>query len=171
MGDMRTSYWAMYASIKFKEQYYWHYSIGSKRINGCISGGLLAVSLGGVGTWAIWNYYQFSWIGAGIAALAQVVQVLNQYYFPFAKQDAALRYLRPQLSKLVLAIESDLIQIRNNAFDDKKIARLISEYKAQYVALDIQYTDALYFPRRKRSEKAAQIDWERYFNQNYDTRR
>ena len=169
MNDMSDSYWAMYTSIKHKERYYRYYSTGSKRINALISGGLIAVTLGGVGSWAIGDYHPFIWICAGIAATAQVVQVLNQFYFPFAKQVAALRYLLPQLSKLILAIDSNWRKLKINTLDNNEISNLIDKYQAQYAELEAQYIVALYMPRRKRSEKKAEIDCRHYFNQHYST--
>lgn len=167
---MRDAYWAMYTTFKHKEQYFQHYSLGTKRINGSISCFLLVVSVSGIGYWAIWTLSPFSWIGAGVAALAQVVQVLNQYHFPFSKQDAALRYLQPQLSGLLRDVGADWIKIQVNEFDDRKIAQLITKHKERYATLDEQYTSDLYIPLRARCDKKAEIDCRRYFSNHYNAR-
>ena len=163
---MRERYWSMYTTIKHKERYYRFYFMRAKRINNFVVNFLLVCSFGGIGSWIILNHQPFSWIWASITAIAQVFQALS-HRSPYAKQDAALRFLCPQLSKLLLEIDSDWLKIELQLYSEKRIEKLVSAYQSKYDEISSRYTANLDMPINKSCNEKAAEECINFFKHNY----
>lgn len=160
--SMRDRYWAMFCDLKYKERYYWHYQIRARRINGLINGICLLTTSASVANWFIWQHIPIVW--SLLIISAQAIQVLKPL-FPFSKQIDSLKFLIPAIDKLIIDVDYSWNQTHQQ--DEKQISKLIKKYESQYIDLNNQFINEVYFPVIKNCEDKAQTDTINFFYQRY----
>ena len=158
---MRDAFWGTYNTIAFKVSYYKVYQgyaetrlFWSRVICACVS--ILSVLI-----WGISKSLPVLW--ACLIALAQLAQTLIGF-LPWAQQAAALRYLVPELDKLLVDIYRDWLRLGYESPEDKHaLAERSAEYQRRFYELANQYTADIWFPVRKQIALDAENDSDKYF--------
>lgn len=162
---MRDRYFYMYECVKYKECFYAAHGDRANRLYFIYSFIAVAVSILSVLVWSISKSIPSLW--AIIIALAQFAQALSSK-LPLARQITALKYLMPELAKLILDIDHDWLSIDVEGYDDGKILNLISAYEARYDSLVTQFTEGVKFSKKNKSVlKEAKKDQCAYFYSRY----
>ena len=166
---MRDKYWAMYTDLKFKERYYCRYQTHVKRLNGALNGFCIIISASSIAGWSIWNQFPLLW--GLLLAMAQIIQAIKSL-LPFSRQEIALRFLIPELRKLVNDIDHEWDSVTRLDETEKQACDMISDKVCQryheLYTLEHKYIGDTYFPISKHCEKAAAKDYERYFSHIYN---
>lgn len=137
--------------------------MSSRFANGAITGVCLLFSLTSISTLIIWD--GLPWLWAILTFVAQVIQAFSSH-FPYSKQIVALDYLVPQVDELLLQIESQWRKIED--YNDKKLDKLIDNFKEQFNNLETRFTANVYLPERNRCTKKAEYECKSHFKQHYN---
>lgn len=166
---MRDKFWALYTELKHKQLYYSFYQQSSKFLNGIISGICLVASCGSIAAWEFWDKHPAIW--AAIIAIAQLIQAIKPL-LPFSQQIVALKFLNPELSKLMIEIDrswDDVNRMVTNAADEYEyISNLVMKFDSSFDSLTSQFIGDTYFPKRKRCEKKAEAECRTFFKHRYN---
>jgi hypothetical protein len=161
---MRDHYFHMYCSIKYKECFYnAHYDHAQNCYN-TYTFLMLLISITSVAAWSISKDLPALW--AIIIAAAQFAQACS-VRLTWAKQLAALQYLKPELAKLSLDLDKSWRDIDLFEYNDSKISTLISKYEQQYSNLESQFTNGIKFGCSRSIMKRAEKNQRAYFYIRY----
>ena len=164
---MRDKFWRMFYEMKYRERYYWHYQIRSKRINGLVSAICMIASASSIAAWGIWSQYPVVW--AVIIAISQVFSVTKPLH-PQADQLVAFKFIIPAISDMLVRIEYDWEQIDSEKYSDDEIKSVLRNYKNEYNALENTYIGDLYLPASQNCVKLAEKECKDYFYLYYDVK-
>lgn len=166
---MRDKYWAMYTELKHKEKYYLRYQIYAKRCNGIVNGICLFASGGGVLAWSEGRLFPL--LCAFIILLAQITQAIKPL-LPFSQQLISLKFLNPELSRLLIDVDSSWDKVtlidESNSAECEYVSNLIRDYEIEFDSLTSQFIGDTYFPIKKCCDKAAEEECRKYFKHRYN---
>nr|WP_297274754.1 hypothetical protein [uncultured Agathobaculum sp.] len=164
---MREKFWTMFVEMKYKERYYWHYQLNSKRIIGIIDTVCLLSSASSIAAWGIWAQYPVVW--AIILAVSQIFSVTKPLY-PQSKQLIAFKFIIPAISKMLIGIEEDWARIDSEKYSESEITALLTQYRKMLNELENTYVGDIYLPPSRICSKNAEQECKNYFNLYYDVK-
>lgn len=140
---MRELFWNMYQDIAYKKYYYEEHQRRSERLLFIARAACAVVSISSAVIWSIAQSMPILW--ALLIALAQIAQtMLND--LPWAEQLACLKYLVPELSKLLAEIDRDWMTQDYLGLSDEELITKIHQYDDRFFALEDKYTSGVWFP-------------------------
>lgn len=140
---MRELFWNMYQDIAFKKYYYEEHQRRSARLLFIARAVCAVVSISSAVAWSISRSLPLLW--ALLIALAQITQTLLND-LPWSEQLACLRYLVPDLSKLLSNIDRDWMAQDFLGETDEALIMKIHDYDARFYELEEKYTAGVWFP-------------------------
>lgn len=161
---MRDRYFSMYQSIEYKTCFYRVHGENARRWYSLYTAATLALSILSVLIWSISKTMPAVW--AILIAAAQFAQAYSSN-LPWAAQLTALKYLLPELDRLILDIDHDWLSIDMGAYTEEEILELISTYEKRYSALEQQFSSETSFHQRNFILKKAEKAQRQYFYIRY----
>ncbi len=161
---MRIKYFNLYVQFKassiflhllLKRYQFW---------NKFISGSLAVITSGSVTAWFVWKSVPLLW--AVIVAVSQVVSIVKGY-IPFLEYIAPLKYLLPELEKMLIEMDYKWELINRAEYDDDSaINDLIYSCDCQWSSMQNKYMPGVSLANARLQAKADQsaID---FFSQRY----
>ena len=159
---MRDQYWYMWAEIYRRERYFHHYQSYSRVLNSLVIAVCSIASAASIASWGIWGVIPLFW--SILTAFSQVFQAINPV-LPFSKQLVALRFLLPDLSKLLIVIEGGCHRIQVSGLDDDAILVMYQEYLLQADEIENRYIGNSWFPVITRIAAKSEVERDLYFQQ------
>jgi len=137
---LKQKYWNMYSQLNFDSHYL---ALFLKRYvfwSNLISVTLAVLTSGSVTAWVIWQSYPLVW--AIIVAFSQIAFIIKDH-LPFLKYISPLKYLLPELEKLLLDIDYTWEKINHNSLSDNDINDLVFDFEAKWLEIKEKYTPNL----------------------------
>lgn len=163
-------YFRTYESITYKYFFYVAYAHRANKLYKLFSCTATVISILSVLIWSISKSAPALW--AVLIAAAQFAQVYT-VNLPYAEQIASLKYLLPELNKLLCQIDKDWLLIGVNVDDcgktysPQRIVEMISGYERDLADLENQFAPDGLFPEIKLLCQKAEDDKDAYFNSRY----
>ena len=137
---LRERFFRVYETIVYKECFY---EVHKKRAGSLYTGYtvlMLAVSIISVLVWSISKSMPALW--AIVIAIAQFAQAISTS-MPFSKQLVSLKFLLPELSRLLIELDNSWLLIDIKKYDDNKILSLINDYENRFNELELKYVSSI----------------------------
>lgn len=163
---MRTRFWMLYVEIKDADCYWTCYLGKTRCANNLIIGFSLFVTLGGMGSWVIWQKY--GWIWAAVVAVSQLLASVR-FLFPFDARIGALQYFLPDLHDMLIDVEHlwGEIDRKPENYTDDKISKLVLKHTKQLAELEKKYLKDISFPHSKYCNDKASSEMNKYMGNLY----
>ena len=162
---MRDCFWGTYQTIVFKKFFYEEHQRRSEKLLFWAKLVCSVVSIISVLIWSISKKAPVLW--ACLIALAQVSQSMLDY-LPWSKQLNALRFLLPELNKLIVDLSEDWMKLGYaEVDDDAKLLERTVTHERRYYEIEDQFTNEVWFPVLKSVVAAAEKAEDDYFCVKY----
>lgn len=150
---MRNVFYSVVNDISFKERYMEAYKTHADHIELGFSIACGLSSAASIFAWTRWTNLHIWW--SIILLLAQIAQIVKTY-LPYSRRLDALKYLIPEMHKLVIDVENQWFQLER--LDDPDYLSAINDFRRRMADLDIKYLGADPLPDipklRSKAEKA-----------------
>lgn len=156
---MRNVFYSVINDITFKDRYYEAYKAHVDHFEIWFSIVCGLASAGSIFAWTQWAQHQAWW--SIILIVAQVAQIVKTH-LPYSRRLDALKYMIPEMHKLVIEVESQWFQMEN--LKDPDYLPVIDSFRNRYAELDAKYLGSDPLPDIKRLRTKAEKEAENHRN-------
>lgn len=162
--NLQEQYWELIKQTKFEIYYLDEYVRATHTPEISINIFTAVASSASIAGWAIWNEYGLVW--SIVIAVSQVVNVVKPF-LPYAKRFKLLQDMRDELALLCLDIEYHWYGISQGDFTERQIHDKLFELRKKKEEIQRRNISGHYLPKKKHLIEKADIEIDKYLQQNY----
>lgn len=148
---VRSVFYSVVNDIKFKEQYYESYYTYAVKIQTGTSIICALASAGSIYAWTQWEELHIIW--TILILVSQVVQIVKTY-LPYSRRIDALKYIIPEMHRLVLETETCWYRLEKD--DNPDYITAIYKYRQKQIDIDVKYLGSDPLPDKRTLRSKAQ---------------